>query len=126
MRAINAFICSKRIALLILLSASTGVPVSAQTLAGWEPTLDTLLAPRMTVWITDSNGPDEKTRVIGVADGVLTVTRGENVRRLSTADVMKVRVRRSDSLLRRADRRWRCAGLGAVPLHPNGTVGELS
>lgn len=53
----------------------------------------------MTVWITDSSGREEKTRIVGVsADSVTAAVDGE-IRRLRTADVMRVRVRQSDSLI---------------------------
>lgn len=53
----------------------------------------------MTVWITDFLGREEKARVVGVADGIVTATAGEDVRRFRTADVMRVRARHSDALI---------------------------
>jgi hypothetical protein len=89
----------KRIALLVLLSASTGSAVSAQTPQGAERGLETTLIPGRTVWITESGGREEKTRIVGVSGDTVTVTAGEDVRRLRTTDVLRVRVRHSDSVL---------------------------
>ena len=53
----------------------------------------------MTVWITDADGREEKTRIVGVSGGIVTTSAGDEVRRLRTADVMRVKARHSDSLL---------------------------
>jgi hypothetical protein len=89
----------KRIALLILLSVSTGSAVSAQTPQGVNPKLETMLIPRMTVWITDSSGREEKTRVVAVSGDIVTAAVDGDIRRLRTTDVMRVKVRHSDSVL---------------------------
>lgn len=99
MRANGTSVSLKRIALLVLFSASTGSAVSAQTRQGAQPNLETTLTPGMTAWITDSDGREEKTRIVGVAGGIVTTTAGDDIRRLRTTDVMRVRVRHSDSVI---------------------------
>jgi hypothetical protein len=99
MRANGTSVSLKRIALLILFSASTGSAVSAQTRQGPQPNLETTLTPGMTAWITDSGGREEKTRIVGVAGGIVTTTAGDDIRRLRTMDVMRVRVRHSDPVI---------------------------
>jgi hypothetical protein len=89
----------KRIALLVLFSASTGSGVSAQTPPQAERSLETALAPGMTVWITDSGGREEKTRIVGVSGDIVTTSAGDAIRRLRTTDVMRVRVRQSDPVI---------------------------
>jgi hypothetical protein len=88
-----------RIALLFLFSASTGSAVSAQTPQGPEHGLETTLIPGRTVWITESGGREEKTRIVAVSGDTVTITAGDDIRRLRTTDVMRVRVRHSDSVL---------------------------
>ena len=99
MRANGTSIWLKRIALLILFSASTGSAVSAQTPQEPQPNLETTLIPGTTVWITDSGGREEKTRIVNLSGDIVTTTAGEEIRRLRTADVMRVRVRQSDSVI---------------------------
>jgi hypothetical protein len=99
MRANGTSTWLKRIALLILLSASTGSAVSAQTPRGAEPNLEAAVLPGMTVWITDADGREEKTRIVGVSGGIVTTSAGDEIRRLRTADVMRVRARHSDSVI---------------------------
>ena len=53
----------------------------------------------MTVWITDSGGREEKTRIVGVSGDIVTTTAGDDIRRLRTTDVMRVRVRHSDPVI---------------------------
>ena len=89
----------KRIAVFIVFSAWTGSAVWAQTPQGANPNLDTTLIPGMTVWITDSGGREEKTRIVGVSGDIVTTTAGDEIRRLRTTDVMRVRVRHSDSVI---------------------------
>ena len=57
------------------------------------------LAPGMTVWITDSSGREEKMRIVSVATDRLTAAAGADVLHIDAADVTRVRVRQSDSLL---------------------------
>lgn len=95
----SATSCLKRIVLFLLFSAGTGSAVSAQTPRGAHSDLENTLIPGMTVWITDTGGREEQTRIVGVSGGIVTATRGGEIRRLRTADVMRVRVRHSDSLI---------------------------
>jgi hypothetical protein len=53
----------------------------------------------MTVWITDSSGREEKTRIVGVSGDVVTTTADGGTRRLRKSDVMRVRVRHSDPVI---------------------------
>jgi len=53
----------------------------------------------MTVWLTDSGGLEEKARVIDLSDGIVTTSADDDIRRRRTGDVMRVRVRRSDSVI---------------------------
>jgi hypothetical protein len=99
MRANGTSSWMKRIALLVLFYASTGSTVSAQTPQGAERDLETALIPGRIVWITESGGREEKTRIVGVSGDTVTITAGEDIRRLRTTDVMRVRVRHSDSVL---------------------------
>jgi hypothetical protein len=99
MRANETLNWLKRIALLILFSASTGSAASAQTPQGAQRNLETILIPGMTVWITDSGGREERTRIVGVSGDIVTTTAGDEIRRLRTTDVMRVRARHSDSLI---------------------------
>lgn len=99
MRANGTSIWLKRIAVLILFSAWTGSAVSAQTPQGATPNLDTTLIPGMTVWITDSGGREEKTRIVGVSGDTVTAIAGDEIRRLRTTDVTRVRVRHSDPVI---------------------------
>ena len=89
----------RRIALLILLSVSTGSAVRAQTPEAAKSTLETTLIPGMSVWITDSSGREERTRIVGVSGDMVTTTAGGNIRRLRTTDLLRVRVRHSDSVM---------------------------
>jgi hypothetical protein len=53
----------------------------------------------MTVWITDPRGQEEKSRIVDVSGDVVTTAVGEDIRRLRTTDVRRVRVRHSDSVI---------------------------
>lgn len=99
MRANGTSIWLKRVALLLLFSASTGAAVSARAPQGAERNLETISIPGMTVWITDADGREEKTRIVGVSGDIVTTTTGDEIRRLRTTDVMRVRVRHSDSVI---------------------------
>ena len=85
----------KRVALVIALSALSAKAVSAQPAAE----LETTLTPGMVVWITDSAGREEKTRIVSVSGDTVTASDGGAIRRLRTEDIKRVRVRRSDSVL---------------------------
>jgi hypothetical protein len=86
------------IALLAAMAAPAAVG-SAQTPSAGAPALEAVLSPGMTVWVTDSTGREVKTRVVSVSAGVLTTTDGVDTRRLDTSAVVRVRARRSDSVL---------------------------
>jgi hypothetical protein len=85
------------IALCVVFSLSTGSAASAQT--SQKASLETAMSPGMTVWITDSGGAEAKTRIVGVSGDIVTTTAGNDIRRLRTTDVMRVRVRHSDSVI---------------------------
>jgi hypothetical protein len=53
----------------------------------------------MTAWITDSSGREEKTRIVGVSGGTVTAAAGADTRNFRTSDIMRVRVRQSDTLI---------------------------
>jgi hypothetical protein len=89
----------KRIALLILFSVSTNSPVLAQTPAGATPNLEGTLTPGTTAWITDSTGREAKTRIVSLSDDSVTIAEANDIRHLRTAEVTRVRVRDSDSVL---------------------------
>src|SRR4026208_1403237 len=99
MRANGTSTWLKRIALLILCSASTSSAVSAQTPRGAEQKLETAVLPGMTVWITDADGREEKTRIVGVTGEIVTTSAGDEIRRLRTADALRVPAAHSDSLI---------------------------
>lgn len=83
---------------LVVVFALHGSAVSAQTPRG-QQTLEELLVPGMTAWITESGGREEKTRIVGVSGDTVTIESGDRTRHLRSADVRRVRVRRSDSVL---------------------------
>ena len=81
--------------LLTLICTATATTVSAQT----GSTLDAVLVPGKTVWITDATGREEKARVVSLTGDVLTTAVGDEMRRLHASEVTRVRQRRNDSLL---------------------------
>jgi hypothetical protein len=85
------------VALFVVFSVSAGSATSAQT--PQKASLETALIPGMMVWITDSGGREAKTRIVGVSGDIVTTTAGNDIRRLRTTDVMRVRVRHSDSVI---------------------------
>lgn len=89
----------ERIALSILFSVLGAAAASAQPPSGAGLNLETALIPGRTVWITDSSGLEEETRIVGLSGGIVTTAVGEDIRRLRTADVMRVRVRHSDPVI---------------------------
>ena len=89
----------KRIGLSAVLSVLPGFAASAQTPQTVTPSLETALAPGMTVWITDAVGHEAKTRIVSLSGDVVTTASGEDVRRLRPTDVTRVRVRHSDPVL---------------------------
>jgi hypothetical protein len=99
MRANGTSICLNRLAPLVLFCLSIGSPALAQTLQGAPSSLETSVMPGTTVWITDSSGREERTRLVGVSGDILTTTAGDDIRRLRTTDVMRVRVRHADPVI---------------------------
>jgi hypothetical protein len=85
-----------RLAMLVLFSATIA---SAQTAGTVQPSLDNLLTPGMTVWITDSSGHEQRVRIVGASGDAVTTSADGVPRRLTTNDIERVEVRRSDSLL---------------------------
>ena len=117
----------KRIGLSAVLSVLPGFAAWAQTPQKATPSLEMALAPGTTVWITDAVGHEAKTRIVSVSGDVVTTASGEDVRRLRTTDVTRVRVRHSDPVLNGAVIGAGAGGGGrAAPLPPHGNLGELS
>jgi hypothetical protein len=85
----------KLLTLLVLFTATAVSTVSAQT----GRALDTVLVPGKTVWITDSAGREQQSRIVSLSGDVVTAAVGEEVRRLHAAEISQVRERRSDSVL---------------------------
>jgi hypothetical protein len=98
MRANGTSFWLRRIAFLALFSGSTGSAISAQTPQPARLNLETILIPGMSVWITDSAGREEETRIVSASGEILT-TSGDEIRCFRTADVMRVRVRHGDPLI---------------------------
>jgi hypothetical protein len=87
-----------RLALSILLAA-TASTASAQSRQSSQADLGTVLQPGMTVWITDASGQERKTRILDVSGETVTAGAPDGARRLSIADISRVKVRHSDSVL---------------------------
>jgi hypothetical protein len=86
------------LALLMLVALSVR-PLLAQAPRSAGAELENALLPGTTAWITDASGHEYKTRIINVSGPIVTVAAGRGTRSLSSADVRRVRVRRSDSLI---------------------------
>jgi hypothetical protein len=86
-----------RIALIVSCSASTGSGISAQTRD--EPGLNRILSPGMTVWITDSAGREEKTRIVGLSGDTVRTATGRGTRLFRTTEIVRARVRKTDSVV---------------------------
>jgi hypothetical protein len=99
MRANGTATWLKAIFLLILFSVLTTSRVLAQTPAGATPILEGTLTPGTTAWITDSTGREAKTRIVSLSDDIVTIAEANDIRHLRTAEVARVRVRDSDSVL---------------------------
>jgi hypothetical protein len=87
-----------RTALFFLSLAFAVSAASAQTPQPDNRGLGNILKPGTTVWITDFSGREERTRIDGVSADIIATT-GTETRRLRTADVLRVQVRYSDSLV---------------------------
>jgi hypothetical protein len=88
-----------RPALVALFVAATTLAGSAQSSPAVAPDLEALLTPGMNVWITDSSGREENSQILGVSGDVVTTSSSGSTRRLRTSEVVRVRVRRNDSVL---------------------------
>ena len=87
----------RRIVVLGALFVCAGSDALAQQ--SGQPGPASALTSGRTVWITDSSGREERMRIIGVSGNVVTAMVGEDTRQLSTTDIVRVRVRHSDSVL---------------------------
>ena len=85
--------------LFVLFSVSTGSARAAQAPRGVESTLETILRPGMTVWITEADGQEERARIVGASGDIVTIDTGAGSRPLRTIDVVRVRARRSDPVI---------------------------
>jgi hypothetical protein len=97
--ATNSSIRLKRIVPVMVFLVSIGSAASAQTPPEAKPSLETILAPDKTVWITDSAGREEKTRIVGVSGETVTADAGDGIRRFRTQDIVRVTARHSDPVL---------------------------
>ena len=86
-------------ALLLLFILATGSELSAQTAAVTHPTLEGVVSPGMTVWITESNGGERKARIISVAGDVITASADGSTRSFQIGEVSRIRARHFDSVL---------------------------
>src|SRR5687768_16346740 len=84
------------VVLLLLFSASNA---AAQARQAPGRDLETALSPGRTVWITDSTGREDKTRIVSLSGDIVTTTGAGGVRRLRTTEIVQVTRRHSDSLL---------------------------
>lgn len=98
MRARKVSPCSISRAAVVVTFALSSSAASAQAPHG-QQTLESVLMPGMTVWITDSGGREEKTRIVGVRADTVTTASGDRTRHLRSTDVRRVRVRRSDNVV---------------------------
>lgn len=80
---------------------------SAQSVTG--PALTDVLAPGMTVWITDATGREVKTRIVDVSADAVATSSGERVTRYRAADIRRVRARHFDPV-------WNGAAIGAASM----------
>jgi hypothetical protein len=87
------------LALLPLLLLSMCSAVSAQTTQTGGTILRDALMPGMTVWITDSSGREQQTRILSVSSDVVTTMDGGEVRYIRPADITLIRARHSDSVI---------------------------
>jgi hypothetical protein len=99
MRANETSIWLKRIAVVVLFVIATNPAISAQTHPSADGSIAAALIPGTTAWITDATGREEKARIVGLVDDTVTTAAAEGTRRLRTADITRVRVRQSDSVL---------------------------
>jgi hypothetical protein len=98
MRANNRPFGFGRLAVALLFVPTFASPSLAQS-SGAQLTLPSALRPGATIWLTDSSGQEERTRVVSVSDDAVTTTAGGGIRRVGIGDIARVRVRQFDSLL---------------------------
>src|SRR5688572_27213088 len=89
MRVNRAPISLQGSVLVVVFCALTSAVVSAQTVVANRPTLETVLIPGMTVWITGSDGREEKTRIVGVSGDVVTTSAGNSVQYLRATNIIR-------------------------------------
>src|SRR5919107_1759254 len=99
MRAHPTFRWLKRISLLLVFVVSTGSALTAETTSAGKATFASTLTPGTTAWITDAGGREQKTRIVGLSGDIVTATVGDDIRRLRTTDIERIRVRQSDSVI---------------------------
>jgi hypothetical protein len=99
MRATETSFWLKRIPLLIVFWVSVGSAASAQSRPDVQSRVESTLIPGTTVWITDSSGREEKTRIVDVSGNIVTTSAGDHLRRIQTAEIKRVRVRHSDGVI---------------------------
>jgi hypothetical protein len=85
--------------LLILFLISMGSTALAQTAQTPDANLQTTLTPGMTVWITDTTGREERTRILSISGDVVTTMDGGEVRYFRPADIIRVRARHFDPVI---------------------------
>ena len=91
---------SRHLWLMVLLLASISGTTTAQTAPAQEADLERVLVPGNTVWLTDATGLEKRARIVSVADGMVTTENTDNARdSLRLADIMRVRIRKADSVL---------------------------
>lgn len=89
----------RRISLFLLFILLSSATTRAQPGGTARLDLGTLLTPGMTVWITDSNGREQRVRIVGVSSDMVTTSADGVSRRLTANDIRRVEVSHSDSLL---------------------------
>jgi hypothetical protein len=85
-----------RALVLVILSPAWAL---AQAPAPAAITPESVLRPGQTAWITTAGGEEQKTRIVAAADGLITLRAGDGIRRLTAAEIRRVRVRQGDSLV---------------------------
>ena len=84
-----------RIVLLVVFLVSAASAASGQTVSS----LEAILTPGRTVWITGPAGMEARARVISVSGGALTAAIDDETRQFRLDEIVRVRARHSDSLL---------------------------
>ena len=87
------------VVLSLVLTGLAEVPAWAQAGRGARADFEGLLTPGMTAWITDSSRQEQRTRIVDVSDGVVTTAVAEEIRRFAAGDIVRIRARRSDSVI---------------------------